>query len=128
MSEVIALTVILKVVPIQLLLNYKKYEDAVVAANKIAVALTVKDMVLDPHHTRVVELSDDYGHQVAISVDQVAAVLVTDLAQQNEVQMEIALMTARVQNKVDTTVRREQALSNPLPPQSPYRFTGKDHA
>ena len=97
MSEVVALTIVLKVAPIQLLLNYKKYADAVSAMNRI----------FGPS-AGIVELSDDYGHKALVVAEQVAAVLVTDILQQNEAQMEIALATARTQSRLDKIAQQER--------------------
>ena len=106
MSEVVALTIVLKVAPIQLLLNYKKYADAVSAMNEIFGPTPGRFGSVPT--SRLVELSDDYGHKALVVAEEVAAVLVTDILQQNEAQMEIALATARTQSRLDKIAQQER--------------------
>ena len=113
MTEIVVLTVILKVSQAQIHLHYGKFYDALTAKNKL----------LSPAAGRAT-IVDDHGHDLTVEVGEVAAILLTDVGRQNEVQGELALMNARTQKKFENRARQETGLVVGLPASQIPRFNG----
>ena len=121
MTEIVVLTVILKVSPAQIHLHYGKFADAQRAMDRLVGPPLTED---SGDRSNAIEITDDHGHELSVFVDQIAAVLVTDVGQQNDVQGELALMNARTQKKFENRARQETGLVVGLPASQIPRFNG----